>query len=61
MLITGKAILTESKLETVHNSTWLSTARNNSVYGNLCTYIYYAKIIMHIQIYLNGFINSALP
>ena len=34
-LITDKTILTESKLETVK----LDTAQNNSVYGNLCTYI----------------------
>ena len=31
-LITGKTILTESKLEAVQNSTWLSTEWNNSVY-----------------------------
>ena len=42
--ITGKAILTESELESVQslrrNSTWLFTARNNSVYGfHVRTYI----------------------
>ena len=31
--ITGKAILTESELESVRNSTWLFTAWNNSVYS----------------------------
>ena len=34
VLITGKAILTESELKSVRNSTWLFTAQNNSVYGS---------------------------
>ena len=39
LLITGKTILTEFELETVQNSTWLSTTQNNSIYGIPCTYI----------------------
>ena len=57
-LITGKAIITESELESVQNSrqnwTWQSTALNNSVYG-FCVrilrkhyYVYYANVIMYI-------------
>ena len=57
--ITVKAILTESELESMRNSTWLLTARNNSVYGSrvciLCKHYY-----MYIQINLNGFINNVL-
>ena len=57
--ITGKAILTESKLESVQNSTWLFMAQNNSVYGFrvriLCKHYYVYK-----QINSNGFINNAL-
>ena len=61
--ITGKAILTESELESVQisrrNSTWLFPARNNSVYG------FHVRILRKhhyvcIQINLNGFVNNAL-
>ena len=38
-LITSKTILTESKLETVQNLTWLSMTWNNSVNGIPCMYI----------------------
>ena len=59
VLITGKAILTKSELESVRNSTWLFTAWNNSVYGFrvhiLCKHYYVYK-----QINLNGFVNNAL-
>ena len=37
--IIPKAILTESELETVQNSTWVCTAWDNSIYGILSTYI----------------------
>ena len=55
VLITSKTILTESELETVQNSTYLSTTQNNSVYGCILCKHYY------ISVYLNGFVNSALP
>ena len=57
--ITGKAILTESKLGSMQNLTWLFTAWNNSVYGFRVRTLrkhYY----VYIQINLNGFINNAL-
>ena len=57
--ITGKAILTESELESMRNSTWLLTARNNSVYGS-CVRILCKHYYMYIQINLNGFVNNAL-
>ena len=57
--ITGKAILTESELESVQNSTWLFTVQNNFVYGFrvriLCKHYY-----VYIQINLNSFVNNTL-
>ena len=57
-LITGKATLTKSKLESVRNSTW---PRNNSIFS------FYVRIIIirkhyyiYIQINLNSFVNNAL-
>ena len=57
--ITGKAILTESKLESVRNLTWLFMAWNNSVYG------FHVRILrknyyVYIQINLNSLVNNAL-
>ena len=57
--ITGKAILTESELESVQNSTWLSMARNNYVYG-FCVRILCKHNYVYIQINLNDFIHNAL-
>ena len=47
VLITGKTILTESKLETAQNLTWLSIVQNNSIYGNPCMYI--MQRLLHIH------------
>ena len=60
VLITGKTILTESELETVQNLTWLSTVQNNSVYGNLCTYIM-QRLLRICTNKLKWLVNSALP
>ena len=45
--IIGKTILTESKLKTVLNSSWLFMAPNNSIYGILCTYIIQASLFIY--------------
>ena len=58
VLITGKTILTESELGTMQNSTWLSMAWNNSVYGISCMYITQRLLCIYTK---NGFVNSVLP
>ena len=45
--IIGKTIFNESELETVQNSTWLSTAANNSIYGIPCSYIMQASSLIY--------------
>ena len=61
--ITSKTILTESELETVRNSTWLSMAQYNSVYSIPCMHITQTSLCIYtysVQINLNSFVKSVL-
>ena len=58
----GIMILTESKLEAVQNSTWVSMLQNNSIFCIPRMYILCKHCCIYLNFFnLNSFVNSRLP